>query len=59
MEAARTHETLLSYHNTARRHNPEDVDLKHHGCETCKTYLFHYFQLHIISWDFCVQTRVV
>jgi hypothetical protein len=27
MEAGRSFETLISYHRTTRRHNPEDLDL--------------------------------
>jgi hypothetical protein len=26
--------TLVSYHNTTRRHNPEDLDLKYHRCKS-------------------------
>jgi hypothetical protein len=30
MEGAWTYEMLMSYHNTTRRHSPEDLDLKGH-----------------------------
>jgi hypothetical protein len=32
-----TSETSVFYHNMARRHNPEDLDLKCHHCESLKT----------------------
>jgi len=37
MEAIRFSKTLMSYYSTTRRHNPEDLDLKHDRLESLKT----------------------
>jgi hypothetical protein len=42
--------TLVSYHNTTRRHNPEDVDLNPHGSKTSKLALV--FKLHLLESSF-------
>jgi len=38
MDAARASETSVSYHNTTRRHNPENLDMEHQRRESLSTY---------------------
>jgi hypothetical protein len=48
MEAAKTSETLVSYNNNTRRHNPEDRDLKYKSRESLNiriVLLFAYFAI--------------
>jgi hypothetical protein len=40
MAAARTSETLVNFHQTTRRYNPEDSHLRTHRRENLKSYTF-------------------
>jgi hypothetical protein len=41
MEAARTSETLVNFHQTTRRYNPEDSHLRTHRRENLRSYMVH------------------
>jgi hypothetical protein len=40
IEAAKTSETLVNFHQTTRRNKPEDSHLRIHRCENFKSYVF-------------------
>jgi hypothetical protein len=46
---------LVSYHNTTRRHNPEDLDLKHHRREILKARIKYLYGE--VSRDFTLMIR--
>jgi hypothetical protein len=58
MEPALNSETLLSYHNTTRRHNPEEIDLKYHRPECPKTLflLSHSFTQSLVRFPWALST---
>jgi len=57
MEVAWISETLVSHHTT-QCHNPEDLNLKHHLCESLKTHILHCV-LQTFPYEFPTRKRFV
>jgi len=58
MEAARSSETLVSYRNTKRRHNPKDLDLNLHRRVKFK-YRTHVKKNVIVLFKFMLHISIV
>jgi len=50
-----TSETLVTNHNTVQRHNPEDIDVKYHLCESLKLVFVELFIYLLQVQIYCIK----